>query len=232
LEEPGDSGVLVPPDADPEAQLNDPFVWVSDDLGHVIKTIPARTPVFRCRLRYQKDGANFVSLPIDQMGAPTPDKARAGRANPEGTSILYCAEEETTAIAEVRPARGQFISVAGGETTEDLNILDFAERVYFDTPFACEHLPSLVQSYELFNRWGDDLARPLRHSDDVQDYRPTQFLAQWIRTHHYDGIRYPSALAANGHNLVIFDQGKVQFMGCRLVEVKSMSIQYGDLEPE
>lgn len=232
LEEPGDSGVLVPPDAEPEAQLNDPFVWVSEDLGHVTKAIPAGTPVFRCRLRYLKDGANFVSLPIDQMGAPPPEKAKAGRANPEGTRVLYCAEEEATAIAEVRPARGQLISVAGGATTEELNILDFAENVYFETPFTCEYLPSLVQSYELFNRWGDDLAKPLRHSDDVQDYYPTQFQAQWIRTHHYDGIRYPSALAANGHNLVIFDPCKVQFTRCRLAEIRSMSIQYGDLELE
>jgi RES domain-containing protein len=156
----------------------------------------------------------------------------AGRANPKGTAFLYCAEEEVTAIAEMRPARGQLVSVAVGETAEDLHILEFTEKAYLETPFACSHLPSLVQSYELFNRWGDDLAKPLRHTDEVQDYYPTQHLAHWIRAHHYDGIRYPSALAPNGHNLVLFDPGKVRFTECRLVEIKSVNVQYGDLEPE
>jgi RES domain len=228
----GHEGVLVSPHAGGDTILNDPFVWVSDDLSHVAKTIHAGTKIFRARLRYRKENDNFAPLAAEEMGTPPPEKATAGRANPEGTSVLYCAEEEATAIAEVRPARGQLVSIAAGETMESLNILDFAEKVRFVTPFACEHLPSLVQSYELFNRWGDELARPLRHNDDVSDYFPTQYLAQWVRTHHYDGIRYPSALAADGHNLVIFERGKVRFTGCRLVEIKSVSIQYGDLEPE
>ena len=138
-EEPGVGGVLVPPQADPDTQLNDPFVWVSEDLGHVAKTIPAGTRVFRARLRYRRENGNPASLPIGQMGAPSPENTTVGRANPAGTSVLYCAGEEATAIAEVRPARGQLISVAVGETTEDLHILDFTEGVYFVTPFVCDH---------------------------------------------------------------------------------------------
>ncbi len=122
--------------------------------------------------------------------------------------------------------------MAAGEAAEDLHILDFTEKVRFVTPFACDHLPSLVQSYELFNRWGDDLAKPLRHSDEVQDYYPTQYLAQWVRAHHYDGIGYPSAMAPNGHNLVLFDPSKVRFTGCRLVEIKTVDVKYGDPEAE
>ena len=40
--------------------------------------------------------------------------------------------------------------------------------------------------------------RPLRHTDDVIDYRPTQFFATWAREHSYDGIRYTSAMTKNG----------------------------------
>lgn len=228
----GEEGVLVPSHADIDAILNDPFVWVSDDLGHVAKTIKAGTRVFRARLRYRKVNDNFAPMPVEQMGAPLPNSATAGRANPAGSSVLYCAEEEATATAEMRPARGQLVSVAAGEATEDLDTLDFTEKVRFVTPFACEHLPSLVQSYELFNRWGDDLARPLRHNDDVADYYLTQYLAQWVQAHHYDGIRYPSALAPDGHNLVLFDPNKVRFTNCRLVEIKSVSVEFGELEPE
>lgn len=228
----GEEGILVPPQADVEAQLSDPFVWVSEDLGHVANTIPAGTRVFRARLRYRKENGKFAPLPIDQMGAPPFDKATAGRANPEGTSFLYCSEEEATAIAEMRPARGQLVSVAMGETTEDLEILDFTQETRFVTPFACDHLPSLVQSYELFNQWGEDLAKPLRHSDDVQDYYPTQYLAQWIRAHHYRGIRYPSAMAPNAHNLVIWDLTKVKLTECHLVEIKTVVVEYGNPQSE
>ena len=89
-----------------------------------------------------------------------------------------------------------------------------------------------MQSYQLFNRWGDDLAKPLRHSDDVQDYYPMQYLARWVRAYRYDGVRYPSALAPNGHNLVLFDPGKVRFTECRLVVVKAVNVEYGDSEAE
>ena len=229
----GDEGILVPPQAGPDAQLNYPFFWVSEDIGHVAKTIPVGSKLFRARLRYQVENDAPAPLPLDQMGAPPPEKVESGgRANPEGISFLYCAEEEATAISEMRPGRGQLVSVATVETTEELDIVDFSEKKYFATPFACDHLPSLVQSYGLFNRWGDDLAKPLRHTDEIEDYYPTQYLAQWLRAHHYDGIRYPSAMAPGGHNLVIFNPSKVRLTECRLVQIKSIDVRYGDPEPE
>jgi hypothetical protein len=75
----GEGGILVPPQADDDAVLNDPFVWVSEDLAHVAKTIPTGTRLFRARLRYRKQDGRPAALPVDQMGAPPPDKAKAGR---------------------------------------------------------------------------------------------------------------------------------------------------------
>lgn len=44
--------------------------------------------------------------------APPNDRATAGRINPVGISYLYASEEAHTAIVEVRPAIGQYVSVA------------------------------------------------------------------------------------------------------------------------
>jgi len=46
--------------------------------------------------------------------------------------------------------------------------------------YAGEYLPSLVESCELFNHLNNEFATPLRHTDDVQEYLPTQFFAKWV----------------------------------------------------
>ena len=48
-----------------------------------------------------ESGATVLSLA--KLGAPPGEKARAGRANAEGESVLYLATDEATAIAEVPP---------------------------------------------------------------------------------------------------------------------------------
>lgn len=48
---------------------------------------------------------------------PPATKASAGRANRKGQVVLYCADQEETAIAEVRPARGNVVSLAGSTSS-------------------------------------------------------------------------------------------------------------------
>ena len=46
------------------------------------------------------------------MLAPPAELATAGRANPRGISYLYCATDEPTCIAEIRPWKGAKVTVA------------------------------------------------------------------------------------------------------------------------
>ncbi|OME50903.1 hypothetical protein BSK59_21435 [Paenibacillus odorifer] len=60
--------------------------------------------IYRSRMGLQEN---------DQMLAPPKHKATAGRANPHGISYLYCARDEETCIAEVRPWKEAIVTIAG-----------------------------------------------------------------------------------------------------------------------
>jgi hypothetical protein len=55
-----------------------------------------------------------------------------------------------------------------------------------------------------------ELSRPLRDSDSVLDYVPTQFVADFIASRGFDGLRYQSSFGGSvdepaGDNIVLFD---------------------------
>ena len=53
----------------------------------------------------------FAPLSVERMKPPR-DRGREGRANPKGISYLYLATHRDTAIAEVRPWVGSYVSAA------------------------------------------------------------------------------------------------------------------------
>lgn len=165
------------------------------------------------------------------MGAPPPQHVTLpGRANPAGVSYFYGAEDEKTAVAEKRPHRGALVTLATAEALRDLRLIDLAKGMKFISPFECtgEYLPSLVESCELFNHLDTEFAKPLRHTDETHEYRPTQFFAEWAKDHGYDGLRYSSAMSKDGRNLVIFDPSAIAIRSVRLVQVDDVEVTYSE----
>lgn len=210
--------------------LGNSFGWLQEDLAHVGHRIGMGTTFYRARLGYEHEQHCRVAIAAARMGAPPPEKACPGRANAKGTSYLYLASDEGTAVSEVRPANGNYVSVARVRALRDLYVANFARKMYFESPFECEHLPSLVQSYELFNQLGEELAKPLRRGDDLDDYRPTQYLAMWLRKEGFDGVCYPSAMAPEGQNFAFFVRDGFVIDSSRLVEVTHVKVAFADLE--
>ena len=150
----------------------------------------------------------------DAMGAPPPDKARAGRANPPGIPHLYVASDETTAVAEVRAEPGEWVTVATVEIPPDsLRVLDLTRDVRVIDPFAYEDLYQALMLRELLQIFSYDLSRPIRPSDHEIDYVGTQFISEYFRDRGFSGIVYPSALAS-GTNAVFFDPAIATVTGC------------------
>lgn len=217
---------------DPEDLLGWDTHAVLEDLEHVSTVIAEGQVLYRARLGFEEDGWKVVAYRPQRMGAPPPEKATAARANPAGTSYLYCAEDEATAIAEIRPARGNYVTVATLLCRSDLRVADFRTKVYASgSPFEYPYLGSLLRSFEFFNFLGDELAKPLRRNDATLDYVPTQYLAAWIRALGLDGISYPSAMNEGGRNFVIFDPSQCEVVSSRLVEVTRTQIEFSDPEP-
>ncbi len=69
-----------------------------------------------CRLRKEGQGDEVFEPPeyphSPHRMKPLRDRASEGRANPKGIPYLYLATKEETAISEVRPWIGSFISLA------------------------------------------------------------------------------------------------------------------------
>lgn len=69
------------------------------------------------------------------IGAPPAARRLPGRANTQVEASLYCATEETTAIAEMRPARGAWLSVCSLTLLRDVVLVDLANPIRRPNPF-------------------------------------------------------------------------------------------------
>jgi RES domain-containing protein len=201
--------------------------YFEEQLGVAEKTVPAETIMYRARSGWDTDDQER-RLPFRgvDIGAPPPDKAAPGRANRAGRVVLYSAESEQTAVAEVRPARGYWVSVCRLRTRNELRILDLVDGIPMLHPFTDETLAWSVEFSDLLQSFADALSTPLARSDDIAEYLPSQKLCEYAERLRYAGVRYPSAIEEKGVNLVLFDPSVTEILDSTLVEVTSMKLSY------
>ncbi|MCX6627584.1 MAG: RES family NAD+ phosphorylase [Candidatus Solibacter sp.] len=121
-----------------------------------------------------------------------------GRLNPKGTACLYLAQSEHTAMSEVRPWRGEYISLGRFRATKPLRLVDCTSEEE-----GCLDAPTIENA-----AWGDinaAFAKPVVPSDPASDYVPTQILAELFRREGYDGIQYRSSIDATGKTVALFN---------------------------
>lgn len=146
---------------------------------------------------------------------PEPCKASEGRMNSKGIPCLYLATDEKTAVSEVRPWVGSYVTVAQFETLRELRIIDCSLGEIKPMILTAADLDKLYklkqqtseETIKTIWRW-IDLAfhEPVEHNDNdkIADYVPTQIIAELFKTSGFDGIKYKS-LFGNGKNLALFD---------------------------
>jgi len=201
--------------------------FIAEELGESEETLRAGTIFSRARPGFTLD-ENQERLPWSgtEIGAPPADKANAGRANVEGQVVLYVADEEKTAVSEVRPALGYYVSVANLILNRDCRALDLTKDLPEVNPFAGESIGWHIEIRDLLNRLGEEMSRPLERADDKTLYVPCQRLADYIRENGYDGIRYPSALNPGGSSIVFFDPQIADAGDVKLVKVTEVKFEY------
>jgi len=203
------------------------FVLNEDLLGRTTIYLSAGTTLYRARLGFTIGPDNHPQpYSGPDIGPPPIAKATPGRANKSGRAVLYCADQEQTAIAEVRPVRGEYVSIAELYTLQELRIVDLSTTPDWPNPFATEHLSYEIEFSSLLEAFAEELAKPLRRRDDVADYLPSQKLAEFIEQAGIDGVRYPSAMAPDGTNIVLFNPLLVKIGPSKLVEISNIRIDY------
>lgn len=135
---------------------------------------------------------------------PRRGEAVEGRANPRGIPYLYTASDTLTAISEVRPSLGDFVTVARLLPQRDLRVVvcvdghDDVELPPFEAVDAAEC------ERRVWKDIGRAFSRPASAAPGIAEYVPTQVLAEHFRQLKYDGIGYKSKLGPE-FNVVIFD---------------------------
>lgn len=169
--------------------------------------LSAGSLLYRARIHEYpfKDPFDNKPYPLSKMRAPPSEDARAGRINPEKIPYLYVANEDRTAIAEVRPWRGSRVTVARLKTVRTLRIADFVN-----------HLS--LSSREVIAMLFSTPTPP----NQMDWYFPSQLLAEALKVEGFDGIMYSSAMDPEGHNVALFDVNSAKPISRRVVFVEAV----------
>ena len=212
------------PEADPDFGLP-----IEEDLFKAEARISKDAVLFRARpgCNCDDDGNNHPYVGAD-MGAPPIAKANPARLNRNGEVLLYCADQEITAVGEIRPWRGLVVTVARFRAQKDLRVLDLSTRLLRPNAFTTEMLGYEIELTRLINGFGDELSLPLERPDDVYGYLPSQKLSDIIKSAGFDGVRYRSAMAPDGTNVALYDPSVMEFVESHLQRVTAIRIASED----
>lgn len=167
-------------------------------------------------------------LPRARM-KPLPHSAREGRVNPKGIPCLYLATDKDTAMAEVRPWIGSYISVGQFKTLKDLVLVDCS----------VEHATNIISHWyskepgpgerekAVWAHIDHAFSEPVNLDESTAEYAPTQILAEAFRSNGYDGVVYKSLLG-KGLNVALFDINSADLVNCFLYQVESVAFQFNE----
>jgi len=211
---------------------------VKETVASHLAEMPRGTTLYRAQpdvnREYSGMKESITPLPAGRM-KPLPNSAREGRANPKGIPYLYLADKAKTAMSEVRPWRGAYISIGEFKTTADLKIVDCSksEGVTFKGAGSVTVSltdPKLSEAMN-WNRISRAFAEPITDSDQKAQYAPTQMLAEVFKSLDFDGVKYLSLLDDDdcGFSYALFDLGHAELAECKVCQVKSITHEFSDL---
>jgi len=164
----------------------------------------------------------YVPYKEDQISSVPPLKATNGRANRTGVSYLYCATDEYTALAEIRPHPTDVVSVGKFSINRALKIFDFNEPDFIDF-YENEGALVLMVAYAKMASFYNTATPPSLEGR----YLVTQLISECIRMEGYDGIKFKSTVG-DGVNLVLFKAGDASYIGdsAKVYEVEKVDYLY------
>jgi len=191
-------------------ELDAIFALFVDELDFVI---PKGETWFRARTGIESSfhrisegfGGELVHKPY--IGAdigPSPHPGH-GRLNREGLPVLYLGSIPYTALAEIRPHPGHYVSVGGFSILKDLKVADFDPDISLFS-----QNEDRLEMYEIVHTFDRLMSTPVT-PDDAVSYLITQLLAEVLKARGYDGVQFRSSVS-DGHNLCIFDASDAAFV--------------------
>ena len=213
---------------------------VNEFLYNIERTLPAKerslasgSILFRGQIGYnefESEGQLIVGgFPASRM-KPIPDKGKEGRANPKGISYLYLSNDENTALAELRPHLGQYISSAQFQIQRNLRVVDCYSAPKHYSHIQCIFNPPQSQQEigdAIWSMINEAFTKPVTNEDESSDYVPTQILAEHFKSKGFDGVCFKSSMGA-GHNFILFNLNDAELINCTVMEAKSIAYEFSE----
>ncbi len=182
---------------------------------------------------YEEDGLKEETRIPHQIKRmkPDPEKISDGRANTLGIAVLYLASRLETAILEVRPLIGSYVSVAQFRTTRELKLVDCSQKEIGNLAFLDDNISAEDTEKVVWSDINSAFSEPVERGDESFEYIPTQILAETFKSLGYDGVGYKSGYGENGFNVALFDLTSADLITCTLYRVKDVSVTASE-QPE
>ncbi len=138
-----------------------------------------------------------------------------GRSNPKHIKYLYMSEEPTTALFEVRPLLFDSVNLAQIVVNSELKVANISVDIN-DSSQKEKTKEMLVMGYIQ-----GAFSKP---TNNVEDYLPTQIIAEYVKSLGYDGVRYNSSLYRKGVNYTIFAYEKCEAIASQEFRIEDYKI--------
>ena len=185
----------------------------------VLNEIKNKTNIgFRIENLYKKwKRKKFKGYSTKESGKPPADMASPGRINPEKICYLYLSEDADTAVYEVRPLIGQYVSIATFTTKDEMKLYDLT--IDHNTFFIDNQENDSLMLYAIQKCFS------VPNTGCAIEYLPTQYLSEKIKRMGFDGLKFGSSLKDGGVNVVLFDDKKCKAIRSDIVKVGKINIE-------
>lgn len=204
------------------------FIPSKFDFKDIDKTLKHLTRTFykgRIFNRARKCSTN-IKLNNSAMGKPPAKLSSGGRANPPGIPYLYLGNKPETCIAEIRPFKYEFATLAEFELLEDATLINLKSPMV-QSPFIfgadIKYFKFDAPLLRIFNK---TLGEPINESESFLEYLPSQYLCELIKNIGYEGIIYDSSQFKDGYNIVFFNDGKLKCNKTELIQINDARYSY------
>lgn len=184
------------------------------------ETVPKH--LYRARIN---DDGNPIT--VDYMGKPPAKISTAGRANPIGIPYLYTASNISTAIAEIRPHKGDGVTVAKFDILESLKLADLRNPRQSISPFALDEdeLNQIFLDLDYLCHLGEELSKPILPREAHLEYLSSQYLCELIKHCGFDGVVYKSSVG-DGDNFAIFYDEKLKASEIECYKINNINFDF------
>ena len=129
-----------------------------------------------------------------------------------------------TAMAEVRPWIGSYISIAQFKLLKNVRIInctseDKGTMIYLNEPEPEKREIAVWRDID------KAFSMPVTLNETTAEYVPTQIMAELFKNEGFDGTAYRSSLG-KGHNITLFDLDTADLINCTLYEAKKVSFDF------